>query len=96
MAFKYLMTELLKQPNSVRTTDQPILYLLCLRVMESATKHMARERERQSEGDRERDGEITVNCAANISVPVPFLLCIVQHCVLAVINVWLVICGVTS
>lgn len=54
------------------------------------------EREKDSQRERERDGEITVNCAANISVPVPFLLCIVRPCVLVVINVWLVICGVTS
>ena len=96
MAFKYLMTELLKQPDSVRLTDQPILYLLCLRVMESATKRMAREGKTVRESQRERDGGISVNCAANISVPVLFLLCTVRRGVLAVINVWLVICGVTS
>lgn len=44
---------------------------------------------RDSPGEPERDWEITVHCAANISVPVLFLLFIVPCCVLVVINVWL-------
>lgn len=53
MAFKDLMTGLLKQPDSVRLTDQPILYLPCLGVMESATTRMARDRKTVSERQRE-------------------------------------------
>lgn len=44
--------------------------------MESATEHMARERKTVRE--RQRDREITVVCAANIAVPVLFLLCTVR------------------
>lgn len=53
MAFKDLMTELLKQPDGARLTGQPILYLLCLRVMESATKRMAKKGGTVRESQRE-------------------------------------------
>lgn len=53
MALKDLMTELSKQPDGVRPTGRPILHLLCLRVMESATKRMAKKGGTVRESQRE-------------------------------------------